>query len=82
MPLSDIAARREQSASAWQTCTTCALLASLPDDEAAILVDLLSDSTVRYSWLTEQLQADGHDVDWQALSRHARGKCAARARLR
>ena len=82
MPLSDIDARRAESAATWQTCATCALLHALPDKEAAVLVDLLSDVTVRYSWLADELHREGHAIDWQALSRHARGRCAAKAKLR
>ena len=81
MAISDIAAKRDTSRPT-AGCTACGLLAELPDAESAVLVDLLSDPRIRYNWLADELAAEGHPIDWQALSRHARGRCAAKTKLR
>lgn len=81
MAISDIASKRADSRPT-AGCAACALVNDLPDDEAAVLVDLLSDPRIRYNWLADELADEGHPVDWQALSRHARGRCAAKTKLR
>lgn len=70
----------------WQTCAACHAMNSLPDAQAAVLVDLLSNSAIKYSELADEINADPDwpisDLDRQALSRHARGRCAAKTKLR
>lgn len=63
-------------------CTVCRVLADLPDTEATALAALLSNNAWRYQELSDALAAEGHDLPAQALSRHARGRCAARVKLR
>ena len=63
-------------------CTVCALLKSLPPEESAALLRLLSDPDVRYSELEASLRGEGFDLADSTLSRHARGKCEARVKLR
>ena len=64
-------------------CSVCTLLASLPVDESAALVALLSDPGVRYTWLADQLRDQGiADIDAPAYGRHSRGACGARSKLR
>lgn len=82
MAISDIAKREPGSTRKGPPCTVCALLDSVSDKEAATLVDLLSDPGVRYSWLSQQLAAEGYDIPQDRLARHARGICAARTKLR
>jgi hypothetical protein len=63
-------------------CSVCALLKSLPEKESAALLRLLSDVDVRYSELSAALATEGHDFAEGTLSRHARGRCEARTKLR
>jgi hypothetical protein len=66
-------------------CEVCGFIATLSEQDAADLRDLLSDSMVRYSVISEGLANDPDtpaDLPTNSLSRHARGKCAARERLR
>ena len=85
MAISDIrkgSTPRRRRETPWQPCATCALLADITPAEAKHIRALLADPEVRYSWLAEQLEERGKPVDWQALSRHARGICSAREKLR
>ena len=63
-------------------CTVCEKLTTLPDVEAAALVTLLSDPTWRYRALSDELAKEGHELAPFVLSRHAKGQCAARVKLR
>lgn len=82
MALADLENRRNTP---WQTCETCHALANLPKDKAKRLRALLANELVRYAELETELATD---PDWQvripreALSRHARGICKAKERLR
>lgn len=82
MAIADIRKRATENPTRWQTCSTCELLDALDDSEARELRALLADKSVRYQWLADQLAMDGHAIDWQPLSRHARGICSAREKLR
>jgi hypothetical protein len=68
----------------WRTCSVCHALATIPEAEAEGLRDLLR-GKLRYSEISD-LIADDPDtplrLDSDALSRHARGGCSARERLR
>lgn len=63
-------------------CTVCEALKSLPTEDAAALTRLLSDPLVRYSELSDALAGEGLDLSAGTLSRHARGRCEARTKLR
>jgi hypothetical protein len=63
-------------------CSVCEALNRLPEDEAAALVRLLSDPAVRYTELSAALAGEGLDLADGTLSRHARGRCEARTKLR
>lgn len=66
-------------------CEACQLLATVSDEEADTLRGLLADPTIRYTTLADALRDDPDtDIDISAytLSRHARGGCGARERLR
>ena len=65
-------------------CSVCEALTRLDVAEQEALVRLLSDPTVRYTELSASLgQPDiGLDLSAGTLSRHARGKCEARTKMR
>lgn len=66
-------------------CQVCVALDSLPDSEADALRSLLSDPAWRYQALSEALLNDPDnplELSADGLSRHARGGCARRERLR
>jgi hypothetical protein len=63
-------------------CTVCETLADLPEVEAEALRSLLADRTWRYTALSDELRKEGVDLAPYVLSRHAKGACAARERLR
>lgn len=83
MALNDIAANLT-GGTPHQTCGTCHALTTMTTGEAATLRSLLADRTVKFRALADALEADPDTptVDWQALSRHARGLCSAREKLR
>lgn len=66
-------------------CEVCEFIGTLTDDEADDLRSLLADPTVRYTAISDALNDDpDYEVSLSApsLSRHARGRCAARTKLR
>lgn len=66
-------------------CTVCQALDALPEAEAAALRKLLADPAWRYQALSEALAADPDnplEILADTLSRHARGQCARREKLR
>lgn len=72
MSVADLTAK---SKPAWRDCAVCHALRELPDDKAAILVDLLSNTQVRYTELSQELAKDPLwrlDLNHQVLSRHVR----------
>jgi hypothetical protein len=86
MAISDLSARLGPE-KLWQTCATCDFLANIDPAEAHELRLLLSNSGVRYSKIADGLAADPDYAhrstpDRAALSRHARGTCSAREKLR
>lgn len=64
------------------TCIVCSALGSLPPKEATALRALLSDPAWRYQELSDRLADEGLDLSAGTLSWHARGRCAAREKLR
>lgn len=81
MAISDLLNRAQTKIVKGPPCTVCALLADLPEPEAAALRALLS-SRIPYSELSKGLLEEGVDITPGTLSRHARGLCEARERLR
>lgn len=80
MALSDLATR---TGTPWQACAACWTLETLPPKRAELLLAALGNKLARYSEIAaDLLTEDGIDVDRQALSRHARGQCSARVKLR
>ena len=63
-------------------CTVCETLERLPAEESTALVVLLSDPTWRYTALSDALREEGVDLTPFMLSRHTKGQCAARSKLR
>lgn len=82
MSLAEIATNGPSNIEKGPTCTVCLLMGSLPDTEAAALGQMLADPTWRYSSIAAALGDEGHPVLDQTVSRHARGVCGARKRLR
>jgi hypothetical protein len=85
MAISDIAqATQNADPLPWRTCGVCHALATIPEAEAEGLRALLR-GKLRYSEISD-LIADDPDtplqIDKETLSRHARGGCSARERLR
>jgi hypothetical protein len=83
MALSDVKASLT-SGLPHQTCGTCHALAQMGDDDAATLRGLLGDRAVKFKTLADAMRDDPDTptVEWQSLSRHARGGCSAKERLR
>jgi hypothetical protein len=85
MALSDIAkAAKTADPLPWRTCAVCHALATIPEAEAEGLRDLLR-GKLRYSEISDLIAGDPDtplDIDKDTLSRHARGRCAAREVLR
>lgn len=67
-----------------QTCGTCHALAQMSEADAHTLRGLLADRSVRFKDLADEMRKDEDTptVEWQALSRHARGGCSAKEQLR
>ena len=63
-------------------CSVCEALDRLSEDDGAALTRLLSDPAVRYTELSSALMGEGLDLSAGTLSRHARGRCEARTKLR
>lgn len=86
MALSDVAANLTEPADTlpWRTCATCHALEGMTDGDAAILRGLLADRNVSFTRLEMKLEddPDSPNIARDALSRHARGLCAAKDRLR
>ena len=83
MALSDVSGRLT-NATPWRTCATCHALDGMSAEDATTLRELLTDRRVRFKDIADELRADPEapSIDWQALSRHARGLCSARENLR
>jgi hypothetical protein len=57
-------------------CTVCALTARLPEDEAQLFVELLSNPAVQYTHIADGLNQQGFgSFESRTLARHARGQC-------
>jgi hypothetical protein len=57
-------------------CVTCSTLASLPDDDAATLRELLDDRAVSSSIIAEACKRAGYpQLTEGTLKRHRRGDC-------
>lgn len=85
MSLSNLARTKADSAAPWRTCAVCHALESIPEDEAAALRAMLADPEWRYTELSAKLAVDEDtplDLPDDTLSRHARGRCGAKERLR
>ncbi len=69
----------------WRTCAVCHALATIPPDEAAGFRALMGNKALRYNEVEQIIAADPDTplvIPWATISRHARGGCDARERLR
>ena len=82
MSLADVAKTGPVRTEKGPTCTVCLLSASLPNGEAAALAQMLADPEWRYTAIADALTAEGHPVYDGSISRHVRGQCGARTKLR
>ena len=85
MAITDILKSEATSFRPGPSCAVCMALETLPPDEAGALRTLLANPAWRYTELSDRLAADPDnplDINDQTLSRHAKGRCAARERLR
>lgn len=82
MAVADLSARTETP---WRTCPVCHAIQGMEIRHREILIAALSNPTIRYDVLAAELATDPAfmlDIDRQALSRHARGVCSAKTKLR
>lgn len=85
MALADVASNlTEPDGLPWRTCGTCHALATMTETDAATLRGLLADRSIQFTELERALRddPDSPTIARDALSRHARGMCAAREVLR
>jgi hypothetical protein len=82
MAISDIHTTAPTGLEPGPPCNVCNTLASLDESEADALRSLLADPSWRYQELSDRLAAEGVTLSYQSLSRHARGRCLAREKLR
>lgn len=80
MPISEIEPRSK--ARKGPQCDVCRALDELPESESEALLALLKDPGWQYTLLSDALREQGVDLPHFSLSRHARGQCAARTKLR
>lgn len=64
------------------TCEVCIVLDRIDPKEAEALRGHLSNPAWRYNALADALRDEGIDLPGFTLSRHARGQCGAREKLR
>lgn len=64
------------------SCDVCAVLANATPEDAAALRAALSDPQMRYTVIAEALAGTDTPLSGGSLSRHARGRCLAKERLR
>lgn len=66
------------------TCAVCFYLDERGEEWATRLRRMLASRGIKYKELAAKLRADAEEptIEWEALSRHARGGCAAREYLR
>jgi len=80
LSLSALAAR--PLAPAHKQCSTCWLLGILEEPHRANLIAALSNPSVRYDEISTALEELGHEIPGPYLSRHARGGCDAKVKMR
>lgn len=69
----------------WRTCAVCHALSTIPPEEADGFRALMANKSLRYTEIESIIAADPDTplvVPWATISRHARGQCEAREKLR
>jgi hypothetical protein len=64
------------------SCDVCAVLATADPPDAEALRAALTNPQMRYTVIAEALAATDTPLSSSSLSRHARGRCLAKERLR
>jgi hypothetical protein len=60
------------------SCSLCALIPTMPKDDAASLAAALSDFGVHGTQIARALQHEGYDIRAHVVTRHRRGDCLPR----
>ncbi|GAB3863434.1 hypothetical protein GCM10028801_31050 [Nocardioides maradonensis] len=84
MALRQQAAKTAPSTKKGPRCTVCVALGALPKADAQVLRDWMADPSWTFPAIADEV-ADDPDtptLSVSAISRHARGQCGARERLR
>lgn len=58
-----------------QQCTVAYVLDQLDERDAQALRDALADPGIPGTAITEDLQAEGHDIEYNPIRRHRNGGC-------
>ena len=68
----------------WRTCAVCHHLSERDETWGARFRRLLANRGVKFRDLADKLASDPDepDIPWETLSRHARGMCSAKEKLR
>jgi hypothetical protein len=77
MPVTDddLTALAAASRPVHQECGAHFGLRSLPPDTRALMLAAMANPAANHQQLEDAFARRGLDVDWQAISRHRRGKC-------
>lgn len=79
------AAQKIEDGIPWRTCAVCHALDTIDPDEADGFRALMANRNLRYNEIEQIIAADPDTplvIPWSTISRHARGGCDARERLR
>jgi hypothetical protein len=78
--IEDLTNPEEYRAQHGARCSVCALLETLPADEAQVLFIKMNDPNVTKSAIARILARNGHAIRTGTLTRHARGECLGSVR--
>lgn len=88
MAISKIASRPSSAVIKGPDCTVCRALVELPKADAAGLLKMLRDTSLRFTEIADRIWHDEDTPEWvrkihhSTYARHTKGQCAARTKLR